>query len=368
MAIRPLLKELQKEPGIEVVLTTTTSTGLRVLKANLAELVIWHGVFPMDFWPFSRKAWQHIDPDLAVLMEGELWPEHIHQAKIRQIPMILVNARLSDRSFQRHYKFRKMARCYFKHLSIILAGSASDRRRLVKLNWVESEKIQLTGNLKLDVELPESPSSELRAAMLKEFGMPEESLLLIGSSTWSAEESALIDAYKSLKENYPVLRLLIVPRHAERKQELQAVVATKEVSFHFRSDSRQAPVGTEVYIADTTGEQGMLTNYADIVFVGKSIPPNSGGQTPVEAAAMGKPLIFGPDMSNFKDISRNLVKTGAAEVIQSGDDLASKIEELLLSPEHREQMGNAARSVILESRGATQRVILEIKKSLNQES
>ena len=368
LAIRPMLRELKRDSTIEIFLTTTTSTGLRVLKQNLLDLVAWHGVFPLDFWPFSKMAWNRINPDLVILMEGELWPEHIHQARIRRVPSILVNARLSDRSFKRHFKFRKFARLYFQHLSEILASSDIDRNRLVKLNWLSKEKIHLTGNLKLDVRIPDPPSIADRKAFFEELGMPQETVLFLGSSTWDSEESALVDIYKSLRDKFPEMRLLIVPRHAERKLQLQSMISEKDVAYHFRSDSRQAPANTEVYIADTTGELGALTNFADIVFVGKSMPPNTGGQTPVEAAAMGKPLLFGPEMSNFKQITRDLLNAGGAKTIQSQEELYQAVADLLGDSQKRQQMGTAAAAVIESSRGATNRVIQHIKANLIQES
>lgn len=365
LAIRPLLMELKKDSGFEVVLTTTTSTGLRVLEGNLSKLVDGHGVFPMDFWPCSRAAWNSIDPDMAILMEGELWPEHIHQAKSRNVPVILANARLSDRSFARHFRFRKLARPYFNKLSVILAGSETDRDRLLSLDWVPADKIRMTGNLKLDVPVPGEPSPGEKSAALAEFGMPPDTILLLGSSTWPGEESLLLDCYRSLVFANPSLRLLIVPRHAERRPELQSIMDESGLAFHFRSDSPQAPGGTEVYVADTTGELGQLTRFADIVFIGKSLPPNTGGQTPVEAAAAGKPLIFGPDMSNFRDISKELIRSGTAIRVSSADELEDVIRQLLASGDKRQQMGKSAQTVIQASRGATDRHLQEIRQLLD---
>jgi 3-deoxy-D-manno-octulosonic-acid transferase len=365
MAIQPLLKKLQADPSSEVVLTTTTSTGLRVLEERLADYVIWNGIFPLDFWPFSNKAWNRIQPDLSILMEGELWPEHIHQAARRQVPVLLINARLSDRSFQRHLKLKTLTRSFFGSLNAILAGSETDQSRLKNLGWIAPERILFTGNLKMDVAISHGTSNEDRQQMLSELGMAGESrLLLLGSSTWPGEETALIEAYQALREEFDELRLLIVPRHAERKKAILETVQSMDVQFHFRTDDKQAPDGTEVYIADTTGELGMLTRFADVVFVGKSLEPNRGGQTPVEAAALGKPILFGKSMSNFRDISRNLLSAGAAAEIESPDTLVAEIRQLLASVDLRSRMGQSARSCIEENQGATDRVLEEIHKRI----
>ncbi len=367
MAIGPLLKKLSADPAVEIILTTTTSTGLRVLKDKYAGLTAWHGMFPLDFWPCSARAWRILEPDLAVLMEGELWPEHIYQAHRLKVPVILANARLSDRSYSRHLKARRLLRPYLSRLHSILAGSTSDQDRFRRLGWIPEEDIILTGNLKLDVEQEAPPSEGERSNLLAELGFTgNDILLLLGSSTWPGEESALIRAYLNLRESFPGLRLLIVPRHAERKKELQALVRDFPVRFHFRSDSRQADGETDLYIADTTGELRMLTRFSDLLFVGKSLPPNSGGQTPVEAAALGKPMIFGPDMSNFRDISRALLDNEAACRIDSGDALEPALRDLLEDPEARARMGRQAYKFIETSRGSTDRILKHLMEALNR--
>jgi 3-deoxy-D-manno-octulosonic-acid transferase len=356
MAVTPLIRELSRDSGIEIVLTTTTSTGYRVLEDRFAGNTVWRGIFPMDFWLCSRRAWKSLQPDLAVLMEGELWPEHIQQAHGRKVPVLLINARLSDRSFRRHLRMRSLARPFFSKLSGILAGSQTDLERFQRLGWIPGDQIRFSGNLKLDLD-PEKPLSETeRLAGLATFGnWPAGTLVLLGSSTWPGEESALLDCFTGLRPDFPDLRLLIVPRHAERRREIEALLKAGGVPFHFRSDGREAPEGTRVYVADTTGELKQLTRFADIVLIGKSLPPNAGGQTPIEAASLGKPLLFGPDMSNFRDVSRRLIREQGARRIADASELAGAVRELLDSPETRVEMGRRAGGFIAASRGATQR-------------
>ena len=174
MAIEPMLKRLAADASVEVFLTTTTSTGYRVLEGRLASLTAWHGVFPLDFWLFSRKAWKRIQPDLVVLMEGELWPEHIHQAHKRNVPVLLVNARLSDRSFKRHLSFKGLTRHYYRHLDAILAGSGTDHERFTALGWLPAGQVHTTGNLKLDVQQEDPPTAGERASLLADLGFPVE--------------------------------------------------------------------------------------------------------------------------------------------------------------------------------------------------
>ena len=356
LAIAPLLRKLHENPAVEVVLTTTTSTGIRLLEEKLADKVVWHGVFPLDFWPCNRAAWLRLQPDVALLMEGELWPEHIHQADLRSVPVILANARLSDKSFARHQRMAWLARAYFKKLTAVLAGSASDQERFRALGWLPEGRVRLIGNLKLDVEIGNQPTQAERAAELNSLGFPSDAFVLLGSSTWPGEEAALVDAFQHLRARYPQLRLLLVPRHAERRREVVALLEESGLSWHQRSIAPAAQQPCDIHLADTTGELKQLTRFADLVFVGKSLPPNVGGQTPVEAAAFGKPLIFGPSMSNFRDISRSLLEAKAALQLADAADLGGALESLLADDAARQQMGARAASLIRSSSGATERL------------
>ena len=197
LAIEPLLKALNKDTTTEVVLTTTTSTGLRLLQDRLAGYTVWNGVFPLDFWACSRRAWQHLQPDMALLLEGELWPEHIHQAYIRNIPVVLANARLSDRSHARHQRLVRITRPYFQKIHTILTSSASDHQRFTELKWISSNRIHSMGNLKLDIESPHPPGETEKKALFSEMGFSDGPVtLLLGSSTWPGEELALLNAFQ----------------------------------------------------------------------------------------------------------------------------------------------------------------------------
>lgn len=370
MAIVPLLKELKAHPQVEVVVTTTTTTGYRVLKETCRETTIWQGYFPMDFFPFSSRAWRRLQPDLAVLMEGELWPEHLHQAWRRGVPVFLINGRISDRSFRRHSQAQGVTRPFLGKLSRILCGSQTDYDRFCELGWIPASRIELVGNLKLDMpaELPIHLEEQIQE--WKSFGFLDpdnptvQPVVLLGSSTWPGEEEALVAAYQELRPEFPALRLLIVPRHAERRDGLKAFLKTTGLAFHFRTEGRQAPEGTDVYVADTTGELKTLTRSAALVFVGKSLPPHAGGQTPIEAALLGKPILLGPDMSNFRDVSRRLVKAGAARRLAGESELVPALKALLLSTGARREMGQRAGAFIAASRGATGRTAARMLEAM----
>ena len=188
LAIGPLLESLRREGGVEVYLTTTTSTGYRLAKEKYGALVLGIGYFPLDWWLFSAAAWRRVAPDLAILMEGERWPEHVRQAQRRGVPVISINARMSDRSFARSVRFRAVMQPLAAGLTQVLCAAKRDEERFAALGF-PAGRLQTTGNLKLDVTIPPLNAAD-KAALRREIGLPAEGLVLLGSSTWPGEETA----------------------------------------------------------------------------------------------------------------------------------------------------------------------------------
>ncbi len=361
LAIVPLLEALHAG-GVEVYLTTTTSTGFKLAHERYTALTVGIGYFPVDWWPFSARAWRRISPDLVILTEGERWPEHLHQAAKRRVPVIGINARLSDRSFARLKMFRPMAGLMFDGVTRLLPASDQDAVRFRELG-VPAEKITLTGNIKLDLALtPLAPDA--LAALRREVGLGE-GLIVLGSSTWPGEEAALLDALRRARADGIACSLLIVPRHAERRDELVALLRPSGLTYHFRSHGA-APGKVDVSVADTTGELRKLTQLADLVFVGKSLAPHTEGQTPVEAAALEKPILFGPGMSNFRLLAADLVARGAARVVPDAVQLADAICDLLRDSARRDALARAAGAWRRENGGAVGRTLATIRAELRR--
>ncbi|MDF3058375.1 MAG: 3-deoxy-D-manno-octulosonic acid transferase [Rariglobus sp.] len=362
LAIAPLLEALRADPAVEVYLTTTTSTGYALARERYTGLAIGIGYFPVDWWLFSRRAWTRIAPDLVILLEGERWPEHIRQANVRGVPVLAVNARLSDRSFRRMMKLRALSAPLFRGISRVLACSEHDAERFREIGFSAGHVIT-TGNIKLDVTIP-LLSTEEKLALRRELGFGGESVLL-GSSTWPGEEAALIEVFKALRAEGRVVRLLIVPRHAERRAEIEELFQGGGLAYHFRSRGPvPAGVPVDVVVADTTGELRRLTQLAELVFVGKSLPPHHEGQTPVEAAALGKPVIFGPVMSNFRAISRDMCAAGAALAVPDVAGLHAAVLSLWADAPARARMAAAAQAWRQANQGAVGRTLEVIRKEL----
>jgi len=361
LAIAPLLEALRKEPGVEVYLTTTTSTGYRIALERYTTHTIGIGYFPVDAWFCSAPAWRRVQPDLVVLTEGERWPEHIRQASVRGVPVVCVNARMSDRGYRRMRRFRGAVLSLFGGITRWLPCSQQDADRLLELGFPPG-RIITTGNIKLDLSIPPLSADE-RASLLGELGFPSGGLVLLGSSTWPGEEAALLGAFIRLRAEGREVSLLLVPRHAERRAEVETLLRESGLGFHFRSKgAASGPV--QVCVADTTGELRRLTQLADLVFVGKSLAPHHEGQTPVEAAALGKPLLFGPEMSNFREIARQLSGLGAARVVRDAGELSAAVSELLASPEACASMADAAKAWHAANQGALKRTIDQLLADL----
>lgn len=362
-AIRTIIDRLHADPSVEIVLTTTTSTGYAIAKERYQEQTKTIAYFPLDFVWFSKKCWDIIQPDLCILMESELWPEHIHQANRRNIPIGIVNARLSDRSFKIHSFFSSWTRKLFAQLSFISASSKLDTNRFLKLG-ASAEKVNNTGNIKCDSPIPQILSVNDKANLLTELGFSKSPtpLILCGGSTWSGEERMLLNTFKKLQEQKEInLKLLIIPRHMERREELKNLLKESGLSFHIRS-SGPASEEVNVCIADTTGEMTKLLQVADLVFIGKSMPPNKGGQTPIESGLLNIPMLFGPNMSNFRQIAKSLVNFGAAKRVQTEEEFQSQISELLLSTKTRLQMSRQADKWSKANTGALDRTLEVISK------
>ena len=355
-AIGPLLRQLKFEGGAEIILTTTTSTGYRLAQERYADVADHIGIFPADLWPCSALAWRRIRPDVVILVEGELWPEHLAQARARGVPAYLINGRISDRSFGRHRRFRRFSAHVLSHFRQIAASSEEDVRRFRELGFAAT----LTGNIKFDVasDAPMSAADRTQLRADLGFGADPRTVVLLGSSTWKGEETVLLRCVREFRAAGHDVRLLLVPRHSERRAEVAAEASASGLSWHQRSTGGAvAPADTIVHLADTTGELRRLTRAADLAFCGKSLAPHEGGQTPVECAAAGVAILYGPRMSNFRDICRGLESAKAALKAADARELAVLLARLVQDGAGRAEMGRRGASWHQGNRGATERTL-----------
>ncbi|WOO42101.1 3-deoxy-D-manno-octulosonic acid transferase [Rubellicoccus peritrichatus] len=373
-AIGPILEMLDHLGDIEIVLTTTTSTGYELARKAYASSLLKIGIFPIDFLPFSRSAWRRLDPDLAILMESEMWPEHLKQAAKRKVPVVLINGRLSDRSYRRYKKLPTVTRKLLRQVTRIMTATDQDRQRFEDLGALP-ENIICTGNLKFDVTIDPLLNPSERDGLIEEMNLASNiketrsplrpPLIILGSSTWPGEEAMLLSFLEEALHAGINCRLLLVPRHAERRGEIKSLLEKQDRHWHLRSTNSKPTKAVRIYVGDTTGELAYLSQIADIAFVGKSLPPNEGGQTPIEAAALSIPIVYGPNMGNFRQICTSLENSGAALRAENESDAKRLLLSLLQNRKKREKMASAAREWHKKNRGATVRTVTELQHFLH---
>lgn len=368
LAIGPLIKALQADSNVEIVLTTTTSTGYAEARKHYKNLVYSIGVFPLDFWIFSRLAWTRIQPDAIILTESELWPEHLHRARKNGVPTFLINARISDTSFRRYQKVPRLAKRLLGKLDHVFAASDLDQTRLLTLGANKHTTVS-TGSIKFDVSISPQLDEAAHSTLCKELGFSSapdqpQPFILLGSSTWPGEEAALLRIQQSVIATGVDCRLLLVPRHAERGPELARRLKEQPLSWQQRSQGQAPQESISIQLADTTGELTRLTQVADLAFIGKSLPPNMGGQTPIEAAGLGIPILMGPNMTNFKDVAKSLVRSGAARVAADESSLEALVLELVKDERARAAMSQSGRDWHAKSKGSSARIAESILKAL----
>lgn len=354
-----LIRALEpRVPTVKIVVSTTTSTGMEQLRKKLPQHIL-KIYYPLDFRRVVSRALSVIHPDVVVLVEAEIWPNFLWKLRDRHTPVFLVNARLSDRSYRGYKLFSFLFRPLFASFKGVGAQNEFDAARLCEVGC-RPEAVRVVGSLKFDAVKLEARGQLDVPVLLQQIGIPESALLLVGGSTHAGEETLLAQAYKALKPKYPDLYLILVPRHFERGKQVGRELETLGLKFVYRreitSSTRLPPGSIDCLLVNTTGELMCFYQHATVVFVGKSLTAQ-GGQNPIEPGALGKAMIFGPNMQNFAAVAENFVRHNAAVQIRSADELIPAIEGLLRDPKRRDELGKNAMRVVKSSSGAVERTV-----------
>ncbi len=354
-------------PNLKFVVSCTTTTGMAELRRRLPTRIT-KIYYPVDRRKFVRRALATINPQAVILVEAEIWPNFIWRVRDLKIPLILANARLSDRSYPRYKKFGFIFRPLFAAFTGVGCQNEIDAERLRAVGC-RPEAVRVVGNLKFDAaKLTEVHSLDVRG-LLRQIGVPEDASILVAGSTHDGEEILLTDMAKRLREKFPKLFLILVPRHFERCKELGQKLRASGVRFTFRSEifpnTKLEPGALDCLLVNTTGELRFFYEPADIVFVGKSLTA-LGGQNPIEPGAQGKAIVFGPNMQNFTDITRSFLQKKAAIQVKSPEELERALGELLADAPCRAALGRAALGVVSENLGAVERTVAMILPQLER--
>jgi 3-deoxy-D-manno-octulosonic-acid transferase len=351
VALRFMEEWRRDQPEVAFVMSVNTSTA-RVLaekSLNPEDALVY---FPLDFLPVVRRVLNLIQPVMLVLTECEFWPNLLRQAKGRNCPVLLINGRMSDRSFRGYSRFSWLFSPVLRLVDCLCVQGDRDRQRYLALG-VAPECVLVTGSAKYDVALKAPGSVEQAIAILREAGISASDLILLGGSTWPGEEDALLDYFKNARQRHPELKLVLVPRHAERREEVVMAIQRRGLLFIQRSKGRMETESAcpDVLLVDTTGELKHLYTAATVIFVGKSLIQH-GGQNIIEPAACGKPIVVGPNMENFVDISDEFKAGGGMIQVADGKGLIRVLDELLDDASLREDIGNRAMALVLKNRGS----------------
>lgn len=350
-AAAPLVNRLlQEHPDHKILVTTTTPTGSNMVKMMLGDRVA-HCYFPYDLGWAMKRFVERVQPQLALIMETEIWPNMIRAVKQFGCRLLYTNVRLSERSYQGYAKFPSIVKPTLDLVDHFAVQGPMDANHLEQLG-VPSEKISQTGSIKFDVTMP--PSLRESASVLRrQLGM--DRLIWIAGSTRDGEEGRIIKTYKRLKHEFPSLLLLLVPRHPERFDYVARKVQRKGLTCVRRTQAEpELTAETDVYLGDTMGELGLMYASSDVAFVGGSLVP-LGGQNILEPAALGIPVVFGPHMFNFPEISKWTVKEGAGKMVSDSDELAQVLGDLLRNPTLRDEMGGRGLAMIDAHKGALEK-------------
>jgi 3-deoxy-D-manno-octulosonic-acid transferase len=354
-----LIKALEpRTPSLKIVVSTTTSTGMAELQKKLPSHIS-KIYYPLDSRRFVRRALRMMSPEAIVLVEAEIWPNFLWRAADLGIPIFLVNARLSERSFRGYKRWSFLFRRIFRSFAGIGCQNESDAKRLEAIGC-RPERLHVVGNLKFDAARLDEKRALDVPALLAQLGMVAGAPVLVAGSTHPGEEKIIGEIFARLRQRFPTLFLIVVPRHFERGREAGRDLETAGVKFLYRNEitpaTRCEPGEVQALLVNTTGELRYFYEHATVVFVGKSLTAE-GGQNPIEPGALARPIVFGPNMQNFQVIAKLLVERGGAVQVRDAAELQQALTDILADPARAQKLGDNALAVVKENLGAIDRTV-----------
>lgn len=334
--------------GIHAVLTTGTVTSAEIVRERLPKTAF-HQYVPLDLKPAVTRFLDHWKPDLAVFTESEIWPTTIQKLKKDNIPQVLVNARMSDKSFKRWKSASNVAEELFDCFAHVAAQSEIDATRFRKLG---ARPVTFTGNLKVDTKSLPVNDADLAHMIRQCVGRPT----WIAASTHKGEEEIILNIHKELKLEFPNLLTVLVPRHPDRRDEIGNLIRQNKLKFCQRSKRENISPDCDIYLGDTIGEMGLYIRMAPIIFMGRSLAV-FGGQNALEPAAIGAAILSGNNVSNFRDVYKNLLKNNGVRLVKDGNMLQSNLSFLLKNPSECAKMIIGGKKTVDEMSGALEKTI-----------
>lgn len=353
-AVIPLIREVRRR-GIAVVLTTGTITSARIAVERLGNGVI-HQYVPLDLKPAVSRFLDYWHPDLAIIAESEIWPMTILELGARHIPQVLVNGRLSDRSFARWKRRPALADALFENFALVIAQSEADGERFSALGALP---VLVSGNLKVDTDAPPADPAVLKTYRAQLRDRPTWAAI----STFEGEEAAAGNVHRVLKERTGLLTI-VVPRHPERCDAVEDMLTARGLSVARRTRNDPVTPETDILLGDTIGEMGLYLRLTEVAFVGRSLFAE-GGQNPLEPAMLGCAILSGGHVQNFRDSYQQLARNGSARMVRDVEMLAKGVHYLLVNDTVRRQMIEAGQETVQEMRGALRATVKGLEPYIN---
>ncbi len=357
-AIKTLVPALGEH--YEIFISTTTLTGQILARTNYPALSVFY--FPYDFRLSVKQRLNQVNPDLVVVMETELWPNLIDLISARKIPLLLINGRLSQRSAARYNWIQPLMKHSLNQFTHLYMQSQADADRMQALGDLGPEQLTVVGNLKFDLNA--TVLDRQKRALQHLLGFKDGDTVLTLASTHSGEDEFLIDAYMRLKRDFPEIKLVLAPRHPERLQEIKSILNAKAQSYSVRSFLRDDAVNHQaIVVLDSIGELLVVYSFTTVAIMGGSFI-QKGGQNPLEALSQRVPVVFGPNMQNFQEISRLILEAEAGYQVFSEDGLHNAIAALLTQPEVYDSVAENGQQLLENNRGAKSTILQAIQDAV----
>jgi 3-deoxy-D-manno-octulosonic-acid transferase len=362
-----LIRELEPRlPNIKIIVSTTTTTGMEELEKRLPSHIS-RIYYPIDYRRCVSRALNTVRPEAIILVESEIWPNFIWKAHDMGVALFLVNARLSQRSFPRYRRFGFLFRRLFASFDGVGAQNEVDADRLRELGC-RPDSIHVVGSLKFDAAKLDERRRVDVPEMLRQMAVGTGAKILVAGSTHAGEEALLADLFVTLRKRFPDLFLILVPRHFERSRDVARELESRGIPFVYRTELTRSlqykPGEAQCLLVNTTGELKYFYQQATVIFIGKSLTAQ-GGQNPIEPGALGKPMVFGPNMQNFAEVVRSFLEKDGAVQVRDAGELEKTVGDLLADEARRQQLGRNALQVVRDNQGAIERTVDMVVQTLD---
>ena len=358
-AVERLIEGLRRQqPGYRLVVSTTTPTGRELAeKRNDIDRIVY---FPVDLPAAVTRSLDRIRPKLVIVAETEIWPNFLRQCKRRQIPVVMVNGRISDKSYPRYLLGSRWLQTVLDAYQILGMQSEMDAER-IRTMGADPRKVVVFGNMKYDL-----PASTPKLGPDLEAAIERWQPLLVAASTAAGEEELVLEAFGKLRRSNPTLKLLIAPRLTQRFNEVARTLDGGEFSYIRRSRLTESFDGRDILLLDSIGELTAVFEHATVVFMGGTLVPR-GGHNVLEPARFKKAVVFGPHMENFRDMARTFLEAGAAVRVGNVSELVTEVQRLLDRPDLAAEIGGSGRRLLEENQGATANALEAIESCIERE-